>query len=272
MARRLAADEIAEDVFACSPSPFSGNVYLVGSGGGWALIDTGIAGMAPAIRALAASLFGPAAAPVAILLTHVHPDHAGSARTLARAWSCPVYVHADEMDLAVAHDVATIERYATPLDRRLVLPILRRLPRRRWERMLQADSLAGHARPLPADGSVPGLAGWTRLATAGHTPGHTAFYRAEDRVLISGDALLTVDIGSVGGLLLAVLWPQRVRVTAPPAYLDLDHRRAVASALELARLGPRVLAPGHGIPLAGAAARTHLEGFLRDHEPGPARA
>jgi glyoxylase-like metal-dependent hydrolase (beta-lactamase superfamily II) len=268
MAPRLTAKEIAEGVHACAPGPFSGNVYLVRSHDGWVLVDTGAAGTAPGIRALADALFGRGIAPSAILLTHVHPDHAGSARTLARAWSCPVYVHPDEMDLAVARDLATVERYATPLDRRLILPVLRILPRRRVERMLAADSLEEHVRPLPPDGAVPGLPAWAALETAGHTPGHTSFFRAEDRLLITGDALLTVDIGSVGGLLSAVLRPQRVRVTAPPAYLDLDRRRALASALRLARLGPRVLAPGHGIPLAGAVARMHLEGFLRRQQAG----
>ena len=37
--------------------------------------------------------------------THVHPDHAGSALGLARAWQAPVYLHPAEMDLATARDL-----------------------------------------------------------------------------------------------------------------------------------------------------------------------
>jgi glyoxylase-like metal-dependent hydrolase (beta-lactamase superfamily II) len=39
------------------------------------------------------------ARPRAIVLTHVHPDHAGSASELAHMWDVTVYVHHDELPL-----------------------------------------------------------------------------------------------------------------------------------------------------------------------------
>jgi glyoxylase-like metal-dependent hydrolase (beta-lactamase superfamily II) len=258
---RTTGERIARDVHAYAPGPLAGNVYLVGTADAWALIDTGMPKQGERIQGVAAALFGPSARPAAILLTHVHPDHAGSALELARAWQVPVYLHPAEMDLATARDLATVTRYATPLDRAIVLPVMRLMPRRRVEAMIQADSLEGWARPLPPDGDVPGLPGWTSLATPGHSPGHVAFHRKEDGVLITGDALLTVNLGSLAGFVQALLRRGPARLCDPPRYLDLDHAAAVASAAALVRLRPRVLAPGHGRPLAGA----ELDAQLRTH-------
>ena len=62
------------------------NVHFVRSGGSWVLVDAGWPGQAERIDAAAQALFGPVV-PLAILLTHLHPDHSGSARDLATRWS-----------------------------------------------------------------------------------------------------------------------------------------------------------------------------------------
>jgi len=65
-----------------------------------ALIDAGWAKDGPHIKKAAECVFGADTRPASILLTHFHPDHAGSALQLARIWDCPVYVHPDELPLA----------------------------------------------------------------------------------------------------------------------------------------------------------------------------
>jgi glyoxylase-like metal-dependent hydrolase (beta-lactamase superfamily II) len=75
------------------------NVYFVQSGETWVLVDTGWRGRAELIRSAAETLFGAGARPRAIVLTHVHPDHAGSASELARMWDVTVYVHPGELPL-----------------------------------------------------------------------------------------------------------------------------------------------------------------------------
>src|SRR5512141_2645297 len=70
-----------------------------------------------------------------IVLTHVHPDHSGSARELARAWNCPVYVHPDELGQANG-DFDALRAGAGPVDLWLVLPLLRALGQRRREAIL----------------------------------------------------------------------------------------------------------------------------------------
>ena len=98
--------------------------------------------------------------------------------------------------------LSTVKQYANPLDNWLILPWLRLLPPRRRASMLAASSFKAAARALDlsAQGaSVPGLPDWECIPTPGHTPGHVSFFRPRDRVLIAGDAVLTVQLNSFRG-------------------------------------------------------------------------
>jgi glyoxylase-like metal-dependent hydrolase (beta-lactamase superfamily II) len=55
------------------------NVYFVRSGSSWVLIDAASADCGGSIRTAAETIFGLGARPSSVLLTHDHPDHAGSA-------------------------------------------------------------------------------------------------------------------------------------------------------------------------------------------------
>lgn len=195
------------------------NVYLLRPGPSWVLIDTAWRNSAPAIRAAAASLFGPDSPPQAILLTHPHGDHVGSAVELARTWDVPIYIHA------------------------LDLPLLSATP-----------ELAAAARALPCgDAGVPGLPDWECIPTPGHSPGHVAFFRRSDRVLIVGDALLTVRM--------AGLPSRRHRISPPLRLPSWDWQAAKGSAAILAALEPAVLASGHGTPMSGPGVADELRAF-----------
>ncbi|HMD87740.1 MAG TPA: MBL fold metallo-hydrolase, partial [Anaerolineaceae bacterium] len=117
------------------------NVYFVQSGSTWVLIDAASANYGWLIRKTAESLFGMNTRPAMILLTHDHPDHAGSALELARMWNCPIYVHPDELPLVAIENLSTIEKYANPLDRWIILPLLHTMPRRRIESIISKASL-----------------------------------------------------------------------------------------------------------------------------------
>lgn len=74
------------------------NAYLVGEAGGpWILVDTGTPGNAERIRAAAQERIGAEARLEAIVLTHGHADHAGSAAELSGSWDVPVYAHRLEL-------------------------------------------------------------------------------------------------------------------------------------------------------------------------------
>jgi glyoxylase-like metal-dependent hydrolase (beta-lactamase superfamily II) len=247
------------------------NVYFVWSGSSWVLIDAASANCGRLIQKTAESLFGANTRPASILLTHDHPDHAGSALELARMWDCPVYLHPDELPLAVDADLSTIKKYANPLDRWLILPLLRVMPRRWVKSMLSKSSLKDVARAFEPGAAIPGLLDWECIPTPGHTPGQVAFFRASDRVLIAGDAVLTVDLNSFWGFLLWSLRLNRQEVSGPPWYSTWNRRVAKESVAALAWLEPRVLASGHGVPMTGGGIAQELRAFA-GHFPRAAAA
>jgi glyoxylase-like metal-dependent hydrolase (beta-lactamase superfamily II) len=247
------------------------NVYFVRSGSSWVLIDAASANCGRFIRKTAESLFGANTPPASILLTHDHPDHAGSALELARLWGCPVYLHPDELPLAVNGNLSTFQKYANPLDRWLILPLLRAMPRRRVESMLSKASLKDVARAFDPAAAVPSLSDWECIPTPGHTPGHIALFRTSDRVLIAGDAILTVDLNSFWGFLLWALRLNKQRVSGPPWYSTWNRRAARESIAAFAGLEPRVLASGHGVPMTDDGTARELRAFA-DHFSGPAAA
>lgn len=231
------------------------NIYFVRSRSAWVLIDSAYAGSAGAIRQAAAHLFNEQAPPDAILLTHGHPDHAGSAPGLARLWSVPVYLDADEPPALVTEDLQCRPGLLDPIGR-FALPLIRPLPRKLRDRLLSTDGLKQIVQPFDRGTAVPGLPEWERVPTAGHSPGHVAFFRPSDRVLIAGDACLTRNILSPWDLLTG-----RQRLSLPPYISCWDWRRTKESVAILSRLAPRVLASGHGVPMTDPGVAEDLRRF-----------
>ncbi|WP_346958283.1 MBL fold metallo-hydrolase [uncultured Arthrobacter sp.] len=222
------------------------HVYLVRSGPEWVLVDAGWPHAGQPIFAAAELLFGPGTRPASIVLTHVHPDHSGSAPELARRWAVPVYVHPAELPQAPGK---LLEEYANPLDRWVLGPLLRLLP----PGTIQAADLTDVAHPFDPAQGMPGLPGWRCIPTPGHTPGHIALFREADGVLLSGDAVLTVDLNTVRGLL-----ARAPSVSGPPWITTWDRAAAETSIAVLAELRPHVLASGHGRPIVGPSAARQL--------------
>jgi len=263
----IGATEIAPEVYLLGPwGRTQTNAYLVRDGSSWILVDAGWGSDGPRIQAAARSLLGPELAPSAILLTHAHPDHDGSAHELAEAWRCPVYAHPAEIPIATG-DFAAMARYAGPLDRWLILPVMRALGGRRREAMLAGSSLSGFVQPLGAGGTIPGLEDWEWIHTPGHTPGHVAYVRARDRVVLSGDAIVTLEVNAWAGLL-----RQRQGLSGPPWYTTWDRQAAIASVIEIADLEPSVLAGGHGLPLSGPGTAAAVHAFAERTARSPRRS
>jgi glyoxylase-like metal-dependent hydrolase (beta-lactamase superfamily II) len=248
--------EIAEDVFCLGPwGRTQTNAYLVRAGSMWTLVDAGWAGDATRIVAAARSLLGAGAVPAAILLTHIHPDHSGAARVLAETWRCPILLHPAESAIA-SGDFGAMERFAGPLDRWVILPVMRALGERRRAGLLQRGSLAGLIRELEPNGVVPGVEGWEWIHTAGHTPGHVSFVRPEDSIVLTGDALVTLEVNTLAGLLSG-----RQGLSGPPRYTTWSPRLARAAVAAIAALEPAVVGGGHGRPLTGPGTAAAVRAF-----------
>ena len=211
------------------------NVYFIGRpGGSWVLVDAGLPGRAKQIFAAAEARFGAGAQPEAIILTHGHFDHAGSAAQLAAKWDIPIYAHRLELPYL------TKQSAYPPPDPTIggAMAFLSRfMPSGGYD-------FSGTARPLTAN-ELPGVTGWEWLATPGHSPGHISLFRPADRVLLAGDALATMNMDSWSGL---VSGHQVLARAAAPFNCDWDATRA--SVQSLAALRPNVIGCGHGIPIS----------------------
>ena len=242
--------EIAPGVFHRAIS--GSNVYFVRSGSSWVLIDTSWPNRGQLIKQTAERLFGVGTRPAAILLTHAHGDHSGSALELARSWDLPVYVHPDELPLAAGK---YLPEYGDPIGRWLIEPLMRLMPRRRGQMEAKA-SITEAAQAFNPEAGAPGLPDWECIPTPGHTPGHTTFFRRHDGVLITGDAVLTWNFNSLWDLLRV-----KNKVSGPPWISTWSWPTARESVAALARLEPQVLAPGHGTPMANPAIAAELRGL-----------
>jgi glyoxylase-like metal-dependent hydrolase (beta-lactamase superfamily II) len=228
------------------------NVYAVaGSSGSWVLVDAGLYFSAKCIRGWTQEKFG-TVKPSCIILTHGHFDHVGSVRDLAAEWDVPVYAHPLEMPYITGKS-----KYAPPepaVGRGAMAYLSPLYPR-------GPINISERARPLPEDGSVPGLPGWRWIHTPGHTPGHVSFFRDGDRVLIAGDAFVTTRQESFLSVVM-----QRVELNGPPRYYTSDWEASKLSVQRLADLQSAVLATGHGLPLSGPDATQALDRLALDFD------
>ena len=83
-----------------------------------------------------------------------------------------------------------------------------------------------------------------------------SIFRPRDRVLLSGDALVTAKIDTITNLLLG-----RTGLSRPPWYTTWDRDQATASIAKLATLAPAVVAGGHGFPLTGPDTAAQVGAF-----------
>lgn len=168
-----------------------------------------------------------------LVLTHGHFDHVGFARRIATERRIPVWVHADDRDLAAHPYQYRPERNRAlyPIGHPGSLPIL--------SAMVAAGALTIRgvvADHVFSDGDVLPLPGGPRvLHTPGHTAGQCVFHLADRSVLLSGDALVTLDpyTGRRGP-----------RLVAPAA--TADSAQALRSLDKLRDLDAAWVLPGHG--------------------------
>jgi hypothetical protein len=114
---------------------------------------------------------------------------------------------------------------------------------------------------LPQGGKIPGLPDWEYLHTPGHAPGHISLFRSSDKVLISGDAVVTTKAESA----LSTIFQFR-KISGPPKYFTSDWLSAASSVQLLANLEPEIIASGHGRPMRGETMRKSLHILAREFQ------
>jgi glyoxylase-like metal-dependent hydrolase (beta-lactamase superfamily II) len=226
------------------------NLCMVGEpkSSDWILVDAGVSGFADEIIRLAETRF--LTPPKAIILTHGHFDHVGSLEEILRHWDVPVYAHRLEIPhLTGKEDYPPADPTVGGGLMALVSPFYPN----------KAIQLGDRVKELPSDHSVPGLPDWSWIHTPGHTKGHISLFRKRDRVLIAGDAFITVKQESALAVFL-----QEKEVHGPPAYFTTDWQEAEKSVRNLEALKPAVAVTGHGRPMEGEDLAKGLSELVRN--------
>ena len=245
--------EVAHDIYSFTVQFV--NICFIGSPqseDGWVLIDAGTPKSADMIMKAATSRFGENAKPSAIVLTHGHFDHVGALIELLKVWDIPVYAHSSELPYLTGK-----KDYPDPdptVDGGILAKISSMYP-------IEAIDLGDRVHALPDDGQIPGLPKWQWIHTPGHTEGHIALFREEDRALIAGDAFITVKQESLFNVL-----TQHQEIHGPPRYLTPDWQAAWESVRKLEQLKPNCAVTGHGVPVNEEWLRENLPKLVKDFD------
>jgi glyoxylase-like metal-dependent hydrolase (beta-lactamase superfamily II) len=211
--------------------------YLVVGDDAVTVVDCGFPGYHDQLQAALQELGRPLDSVGAVVLTHYHSDHVGSAEQIRVETGATVY--------APAGDAEGLRTGKVPLPGGMTA----NLWRPRMIRYMAHATRNGGASRKPVtefqtyeDGEVLAAAGGLRAVhTPGHTGGHCSLLAESAGVLFAGDAMATVSFltGATG--------PQSLA-------FNEDAGRARESLARLEPLDARVVAPGHGRPFAGTPA------------------
>lgn len=208
--------QIADGLWQLQGFPPNGiNVYLMGD----VLLD---AGTRRAGGRILRQLHGRKV--TAHALTHAHPDHQGASREVCEVLGIPLWCgerDADDMEQGTIPSRQPDHPLNRLIDRFWLGP-----PHPVARRLREGDEVAD----------------FTVLDVPGHSPGHVAYWRDRDRVLVLGDVLTNIDT-----------FTGRAGLHEPKRIFTPDPARNRVSAIRVAELSPAVACFGHGRPLRNPA-------------------
>ncbi|MFK4298602.1 glyoxylase-like metal-dependent hydrolase (beta-lactamase superfamily II) [Arthrobacter sp. GAS37] len=210
------------------------NWTVLQDGEAFTLVDCGYPGDLPnVIGALEYLNLRPEAA-AAILVTHGHSDHIGTARVLSDLYGMPIMAAEQEIPNldGTFRSQLTLNRALlqcwNPLFARWLFHAVKRADGLKDVTVLSAQPIStGEALDLPGQ-PIP-------IPTPGHTPGHNSYFLQESGALLSGDALVS------GHPIVHRKGPQML-----PSFFHQSPREAIESLSELVSYEFGTLLPGHG--------------------------
>ncbi len=202
--------KVADDLWQLSGFPPNAiNVFLMGD----VLVD---AGTRHSGRRIFRQIDGHKVASHA--LTHAHPDHQGASKEVCERLGVELWCGANDAD---AMETGNLGQKKHPLNT-LIMKTWGGPPYPVARRLREGDDVAG----------------FRVLDVPGHSPGHVAYWRESDRVLVAGDVLNGMNlITAIPGL------------HEPPTAFTTDPAQNREAARRLAALEPAVVVFGHGPPM-----------------------
>lgn len=220
---------VADNVFCVSSYMGYLNMYVIDTGAGLALVDTGLnkSSIARLERAIKNSIYRFEDIKF-ILITHFHNDHTGGLVELQSRIDAPTYAHVLEAPY-IRGERAPI--YADPSELKGLSSQIRRylpkkLPPARVDVEVQHEEMLNRV--------LPGL---QVIHLPGHSPGQVGYYLTESRILIGGDVMMSFPTGL------------RMPLRAP----TFAWEQAKDSIQRVADMDVLVLCLGHGRPRLGNA-------------------
>ncbi|MDJ1481575.1 MBL fold metallo-hydrolase [Cytophagaceae bacterium YF14B1] len=204
-------DEVAKNVYQISLFPRNGiNCYVIDD----ILIDAGIRSSSTKILTAIKNK-----KITKHVLTHAHADHQGSSSQICSTLQIPLWTSELEKENAESGNVV----YEYPNNRHLIA----KFQQKYW-------AGKGHkVSHVLREGDTVGS--FTVIDTPGHSRGHISFFREKDKVLITGDTLVNMN------LLTTV-----VGLHQPPNLFTTDQAINRKSIQKLFALQPKILCFGHG--------------------------
>lgn len=220
------------------------NWYLIDEGGEVALVDAGWPGSWSRVQAALGEIGRSPADVTAVVLTHAHPDHLGTAEKVRRECGATVHVHGPEVarahgDAKGSSPFSLVPGLAPTLWRPSALGFVMHATVRGFMTPKWVEDVASFDADVELD--VPGRL--RAVPTPGHTEGHVALVADQHGVVFAGDSLATLDVlnRDEGARLM-------------PDQLNADPMAARSSLAALEGLEAATVLPGHGEPFQGSPA------------------
>ncbi|WP_399946321.1 MBL fold metallo-hydrolase [Streptomyces sp. BBFR25] len=238
--REDAVVRIGDDIFQVSGS--NTNWVIVKEGDDCTLIDTGYPGDHDTLLASLDAVGLHPRSVTAVLVTHAHNDHIGSAERLRSGYDVPVLMHHEEVPHARRDylDQVSVGQVLGQSWRPGVIP---------WAvHALRAGGTAHvpvlHPQAFPTTDALDLPGSPVPLHTPGHTAGHCAYHLPRSGILVAGDALVTAHPTS------RLAGPQLL-----PGMFHTNRAQALDALDVLENVDADVIAPGHGPALRDSPRR-----------------